>query len=106
MIRGIHATLYAQLQRDTDLQALYEQRYATEPFVDVLPSGGHPETRSVRGSNMCRLAVHRPSAGSTVVVLSVTDNLVKGASGQAIQNMNLMFDLEETAGLTDIAAIP
>jgi N-acetyl-gamma-glutamyl-phosphate reductase len=106
MIRGIHATLYAQLQKNVDLQALYEQRYAAAPFVDVLPPGSHPETRSVRGSNMCRLAVHRPSAGNTVVVLSVTDNLVKGASGQAIQNMNLMFDLEETAGLTNIAIVP
>lgn len=106
MIRGIHATLYAQLQQETDLQALYEQRYAETPFVDVLPLGSYPETRSVRGSNMCRLAVHRPSTGNTVIVLSVTDNLVKGASGQAIQNMNLMFGLKETAGLTHIAAIP
>lgn len=106
MIRGIHATLYAQLQQDADLQALYEQRYATAPFVDVLPPGSHPETRSVRGSNMCRLAVHRPAASNTVVVLSVTDNLVKGASGQAIQNMNLMFAQEQTCGLTDIAVIP
>ncbi|ADE16589.1 N-acetyl-gamma-glutamyl-phosphate reductase [Nitrosococcus halophilus Nc 4] len=106
MIRGIHATLYAQLQRETDLQAVYEQRYATAPFVDVLPPGSHPETRSVRGSNMCRLAVHRPSAGNTVIVLSVTDNLVKGASGQAVQNMNLMFGQEETCGLTHIAVIP
>ncbi|QBQ53466.1 N-acetyl-gamma-glutamyl-phosphate reductase [Nitrosococcus wardiae] len=106
MIRGIHATLYAQLQQETDLQAVYEQRYATAPFVDVLPPGSQPETRSVRGSNMCRLAVHRPSAGNTVIVLSVTDNLVKGASGQAVQNMNLMFGQEETCGLTSIAVIP
>jgi N-acetyl-gamma-glutamyl-phosphate reductase len=106
MIRGIHATLYAQLQKEVDLQTLYEQRYAETPFVDVLPPKSHPETRSVRGSNMCRLAVHRPSDGSTVIILSVTDNLVKGASGQAIQNMNLMFNLEETSGLTNIAVIP
>lgn len=106
MIRGIHATLYAQLNHEADLQELYEQRYAAAPFVDVLPPGSHPETRSVRGNNMCRLAVHRPSAGNTVVVLSVTDNLVKGASGQAIQNMNLMFGQEETCGLTHIAVIP
>jgi N-acetyl-gamma-glutamyl-phosphate reductase len=106
MIRGIHATLYARLQKEADLQGLYEQRYAENPFVDVLPPKSHPETRSVRGSNMCRIAVHRPSNGSTVVILSVTDNLVKGASGQAIQNMNLMFNLEETSGLTNIAIIP
>lgn len=106
MIRGIHATLYAQLEHEVDLQELYEQRYALEPFVDVLPPGSHPETRSVRGNNMCRLAIHRPSAGNTVIVLSVTDNLIKGASGQAIQNMNLMFGQEETHGLTHIAVIP
>lgn len=106
MIRGIHATLYAQLQQESDLQILYEQHYVETPFVDVLPSGSYPETRSVRGSNMCRLAIHRPPGGNTVIVLSVTDNLVKGAAGQAIQNMNLMFGLTETAGLTHIAVIP
>lgn len=107
MIRGIHATLYASL-RDTgaDLQTLYEQRYREETFVDVMPPGSHPETRSVRGTNRCRLAVHRPGGGDTVVVLSVIDNLVKGASGQAIQNLNLMFGLEETAGLDGIAVLP
>jgi N-acetyl-gamma-glutamyl-phosphate reductase len=106
MIRGIHATLYSRLQKEADLQTLYEQYYAETPFVDVLPPGSHPETRSVRGNNMCRLAVHRPSGGDTVIVLSVTDNLVKGASGQAIQNMNLMFALGEATGLTDIAVVP
>ena len=107
MIRGIHATLYATLTTpDADLQALFEQRYGSEPFVDVLPSHSHPETRSVRGANQCRLAVHRPGNGKTVVVLSVIDNLVKGAAGQAVQNMNLMFDLPETAGLDGIALLP
>ena len=107
MIRGIHATLYATLvDPDVDLQALFEQRYAAEPFVDVLPPKSHPETRSVRGANQCRLAVHRPHNGKTVVVLSVIDNLVKGAAGQAVQNMNLMFDLPETAGLEGIALLP
>src|SRR4051794_11765079 len=96
MIRGIHATLYGRLTADVDLQSLYEVRYADEPFVDVLPAGTHPDTRSVRGSNICRIAIHRPQGGDTVVVLSVTDNLVKGAAGQAIQNMNLMFGLPET----------
>ena len=109
MIRGIHATLYATLNDPAaalDLQNLFEQRYAAEPFVDVLPPGSHPETRGVRGVNLCRLAVHRPQNGKTVVVLSVIDNLVKGAAGQAIQNMNLLFDLPETTGLEHIALLP
>jgi N-acetyl-gamma-glutamyl-phosphate reductase len=106
MIRGIHATLYSQLNEEMDLQALYEQRYAEEPFVDVLPSGSHPETRSVRGVNHCRIAVHQPQQGDTVVVLSVIDNLVKGAAGQAVQNMNLMLGLDEKAGLDGVALLP
>ena len=107
MIRGIHATLYATLtDPGVDLQALFERRYAAEPFVDVLPPKSHPETRGVRGANQCRLAVHRPRDGKTVVVLSVIDNLVKGAACQAIQNMNLMFGLPETAGLEGIALLP
>ncbi|SFF51541.1 N-acetyl-gamma-glutamyl-phosphate reductase [Fontimonas thermophila] len=101
MVRGIHATLYARLHRPgaADLQALFERRYASEPFVDVLASGDHPETRGVRGSNVCRIAVHVAPDGRTVIVLSVIDNLVKGASGQAVQNFNLMFGLDETLGL-------
>ncbi len=106
MIRGIHATLYATLQSDVDLQELFEQRYANEPFVDVLPKGAHPETRSVRGANVCRIAVHRPQGGDTVVVLSVIDNLVKGAAGQAVQNMNLMFGCPESTGLTQVPLSP
>lgn len=107
MIRGIHATLYAHLrQTDVDIQGLFEQRYADEPFVDVLEAGAHPETRSVKGANDCRIAVHRPQQGDTVVVLSVIDNLVKGAAGQAIQNMNLMFGFPEVAGLEQIGLMP
>ena len=106
MIRGIHATLYAKLTANVDLQALYENRYVNEPFIDGLPAGGHPETRSVRGSNFCRIAVHRPQGGDTVVILAVTDNLVKGAAGQAVQNMNLMFGLHETLGIDQIAQLP
>jgi N-acetyl-gamma-glutamyl-phosphate reductase len=106
MIRGIHATLYAQLTKEVDLQSLYEKRYAGEAFVDVMPAGSHPETRSVRGANHCRIAVHRPQGGNTVVVLSVIDNLVKGAAGQAVQNMNLMFGLAEDAGLKQVALLP
>ncbi|MFO8025940.1 N-acetyl-gamma-glutamyl-phosphate reductase [Thiohalophilus sp.] len=107
MIRGIHATLYARLSGPAKgLQALYSERYAGEPFVDILPPDSHPETRSVKGANHCRIALHRPGDGDTVVVLSVIDNLVKGASGQAIQNMNLMFGLDETAGLNTIGLLP
>lgn len=106
MIRGIHATLYSRLNKDVDVQALFEQHYANEPFVDVLPVGSHPETRSVRGANVCRIAVHRPQGGDTVVVLSVIDNLVKGAAGQAVQNMNIMFGFPENRGLTSLPLLP
>jgi len=106
MIRGIHATLYARLTRETEVQALYEKRYAAQEFVDVLPPGSHPDTRSVRGANYCRIAVHRPHNGDTVVVLSVIDNLVKGAAGQAVQNMNIMFEFPESAGLHYAALLP
>ena len=107
MIRGIHATLYASAPGlEADLQSLYEARYANEPFVDVMPAGSHPATRSVKGSNMCRIAVHRHAATGQIVVLSVIDNLVKGASGQAVQNMNLMFGLDETTGLNHVALMP
>jgi N-acetyl-gamma-glutamyl-phosphate reductase len=106
LIRGIHATLYARLTKDVDLQALFEQRYAGEHFVDVMPAGAMPETRSVRGSNVCRIAVHRPQGGDTVVVLSVIDNLVKGAAGQAVQNMNIMFGLSEATGIDIVPLLP
>jgi N-acetyl-gamma-glutamyl-phosphate reductase len=106
MNRGIHATLYGRLTREADLQALFEQRYANEPFVDVMPAGSLPETRSVRGANHCRIAVYRPQGGDTVVVLSVIDNLVKGAAGQAVQNMNIMFGWPETTALNSIPLLP
>ena len=106
MIRGIHATLYARLTKTVDLQALYQKRYANEAFVDVMPAGSHPDTRSVRGANTCRIAVHQPQSGDIVVVLSVIDNLVKGAAGQAVQNMNIMFGLPEASGLEQIALLP
>jgi len=107
MIRGIHATLYGRLHGTTgDLQALYEARFANELFVDVMPAGSLPETRSVKGSNHCRIAVHVPQGGDTVVVLSVIDNLVKGAAGQAVQNMNIMCGLPESAGLNQVALMP
>lgn len=106
LIRGIHATLYGRITRDVDFQALFEERYRDEPFVDVLPPGSHPETRSVRASNVCRIALHRPQNGDTLVVLSVIDNLVKGAAGQAVQNMNLMFGLDEQRGLAQVPVLP
>ena len=110
LIRGIHATLYARVTREEDFQALFEKRYAGEPFVDVMAPGSHPDTRSVRAANVCRLALHRPpesaKGSQTLVVLSVIDNLVKGASGQAVQNMNLMFGVPETTALMHPAVVP
>lgn len=107
MIRGIHATLYAKLVEDiSDIQAVYQERFQQDVFVDVLPANNCPETRSVRGANMCRISIFRPQSSDTVVVLSVIDNLVKGAAGQAVQNMNIMFALQETTGLTNIALVP
>jgi N-acetyl-gamma-glutamyl-phosphate reductase len=106
MVRGILATVYARITKDTDFQALYERRFKGEPFVDVLPAGSQPETRWVRGTNQCRIAVHRPFDAETLVVLAVEDNLVKGAAGQAVQNMNLMFGFPEAQALDAIAVVP
>lgn len=109
MIRGIHATCYATLKdKNTavQLQSLYEKHYTNEIFVDVMPAGSFPETRTVKGANHCRIAIYVPQEGDTVVILSVIDNLVKGAAGQAVQNMNIMFGLNEDAGLTAIALVP
>jgi len=111
MIRGIEATLYFELKEDAglsleDVQAIYEQRYKNEPFVDVMPSGSLPETRSVKGSNICRIAVHQQPGSQMIIVTAVIDNLVKGSSGQAIQNMNIMFGLDELRGLEQVALMP
>ena len=107
MIRGIHSTLFATLRESgTDLQALFEAHYADEPFVDVLPAGVLPQTRTVKGANRCQLAVAQPQGRDTVVVMAAIDNLVKGASGQAIQNMNIMLGLPETMGLEQIGLLP
>jgi N-acetyl-gamma-glutamyl-phosphate reductase len=107
IIRGILATLYAPLRdADADVQAIYEKRYAGEPFVDVMPPGSLPDTRSVRASNTLRIAVHRPPDSDLALVIAVLDNLVKGAAGQAIQNMNLMFGLPETSGLQAPPVVP
>jgi N-acetyl-gamma-glutamyl-phosphate reductase len=106
MIRGIHATLYARISAPVDAQAVFEEFYRDEPFVDVLPAGHAPQTRSVRGANTCRLAIARPQQRDTLVVMSVIDNLVKGASGQAVQAMNIMFGLDERSGLDTVALLP
>ena len=107
-IRGIHSTLYARLTpqgQETDLQKLFEDCYRGEPFVDVMPAGSAPETRWVRASNIVRIAVHRPMP-DLAMVLVVEDNLTKGASGQAVQCMNLMCGLDETAGLMFVPVLP
>lgn len=109
MIRGIHSTLYASIlpeARDVDFQGLYEEFYRGQRFVDVMPAGSHPETRSVRGSNMLRIALHRPGNGDLLVVLVVEDNLVKGAAGQGVQCMNIMFGLAEDIGLGVVPLLP
>ena len=109
MIRGMFSTIYTRIlpeARDVDFQALFEARYANEPFVDVMPAGSLPETRSVRASNTLRIALQRPGNGDRLIILVVQDNLVKGAAGQAIQNMNLMFGLPETTGLNHVAILP
>ena len=106
IIRGIHATLYARVTQEQDFQGLFEKRYAGEAFVDVMPARSHPDTRSVRAANTCRIAIHRPQGGNILVVLSVIDNLTKGAAGQAVQNMNLMFGFDECTGLSQIPVLP
>jgi len=106
IIRGIHTTIYVDLKQDIDVQALFEQHYASEPFVDVLAPNSYPETRTVRGSNFCRIALHRPGNGKKLVILVVEDNLTKGASGQALQCMNIMFGEDESAGLSMPALMP
>jgi N-acetyl-gamma-glutamyl-phosphate reductase len=107
MIRGIHATLFARLNdQSEDVQALFEEWYANEPFVDVLPAGMLPQTRTVRGANRCQLALAVPRGRDTVVVMSTIDNLVKGASGQAVQNMNIMLGLPESMGLQQVGLFP
>ncbi len=109
MIRGMHSTLYGRLTQEIsneDLQALFVDAYKDEPFVDVMPFASYPETRSTRASNMLRLALHRPNNGNTVIVLVVQDNLVKGSAGQAVQCMNIMFDLDERTGLQHVAVLP
>lgn len=111
MVRGILATLYAPVKSATSvtieqLQSIFNARYANEPFVDVLSQGELPATRDVKGSNKCTISVTYSAETNTIVVLSAEDNLVKGASGQAVQNLNIMFGIDETSGLEGIALLP
>jgi N-acetyl-gamma-glutamyl-phosphate reductase len=109
MIRGIHSTLYATIlpeARSMDFQALYEKHFLNGDFVDVMPAGSHPETRSVRASNKLRIALHRPGDGDLLIILVVIDNLVKGAAGQGVQCMNIMFGLDEKTGLMHVPVMP
>ena len=106
MSRGLHATLLASIRGRPDLQGIFEARYAGEPFVEVLPAGIYPRTGTLRGGNLCRLAVEQPQGRNAAVVLCAIDNLVKGAAGQAIQNMNLMFGCDETEGLSTAGLAP
>lgn len=108
MIRGMLSTIYVDLTeagKQTDLQALYEDFYANEKFVDVMPANSSPETRSVRGANELRIALYKPQPNK-LIILAAQDNLVKGASGQAVQNMNLMFGFNEDEGLQGIGLLP
>ncbi|MEQ9567413.1 MAG: Asd/ArgC dimerization domain-containing protein, partial [Pseudomonadales bacterium] len=106
--RGILSTIYVDLQDESgaDYQQLFENAYAREPFVDVLPAGEQPTLRSVKGSNMCRIGVARPQGRNKLVITVAEDNLTKGASGQAIQNMNIMFGINESEGLASVALMP
>lgn len=107
VVRGIHSTVYAKLTADADgIQALFESQYADEPFVDVLPKGIYPQIRTVKSTNMCRIGIEIPQGGDTVVIMSVIDNLAKGASAQAVQNLNIAFGLDESLGLAFPAALP
>ena len=107
IVRGIHSTLFAKLTGTSqDLQALYEDWFAGAPFVDVLPAGVFPQTRTVKGANRCQISIAVPQQRDTVVVMAAIDNLVKGASGQAVQVMNIMLGLDEGAGLKQIGLLP
>ncbi|MEM8553960.1 MAG: N-acetyl-gamma-glutamyl-phosphate reductase [Pseudomonadota bacterium] len=105
MIRGMQATIYAQGDAET-VHAVLKQQFADEPFVHVLPMGQIPQTQHVRGSNLCRIGVFADRQPGRVIILSVLDNLMKGASGQALQNANIMLGEAETAGLEMVPVFP
>ncbi len=109
MIRGMLSSIHLELTdagAAIDWQHEFEASYAEEPFIDVLPTGTFPDTRSVRASNRLRIAVYQNNERHELTVLVVQDNLVKGAAGQAVQNMNVMFGLDETLGLNAAPIVP
>lgn len=109
MARGILSTCYANLKRGVTAEqadAAYEGMYGSEPFIRLLGRGGYPVTKNTRGSNFCDLGWHIDSRTGRIVVVAALDNLVKGAAGQAIQNMNVMFGLDERAGLKQAPLYP
>ena len=106
MIRGIHATIYVECKKEFEAQSVYDQFYAKEPFVDIMRANMVPNTKSVRASNFCRISFHKEKNSNKLIIFSVIDNLVKGAAGQAIQNMNIMFDFPETAGINFVPLTP
>lgn len=109
MIRGMFTTVHLSLSeagKNLDWQAIFEATYANEPFIQVLKAGNLPDTRSVRGSNLLKIAVHQDKAQAELTILVVQDNLLKGASGQAVQNLNCLFGLAETTGLLAAPIFP
>ena len=106
LIRGMHATIYLHTEAGVNPHALLAEHYHNSPFVDILPAGSTPETRSVRGANTCRISVQQAPQSEVWIILSVIDNLVKGAAGQAVQNMNIMFGIDESAGLNITPLLP
>lgn len=106
MIRGMHATMYVELNSDIDVSELYLKYYQENLFVDILPTGIYPETRSVRGANLCRISIQKAPQSKLWVIMSVIDNLVKGAAGQAVQNMNIISRLPENTGLNIMPLLP
>ena len=106
IVRGIHATMYVDAIKDFDISESYHKFYGEEPFVDILPQGECPETKSVRSSNICRISFQKQKNSNKIIILSVIDNLVKGAAGQAIQNMNIMMNYDETDGLNLVPLAP
>ncbi len=112
MDRGIFSTIYVRLKKKVplaDIQKHYRERYRSEPFVRVMKNGVYPATKAVKGTNFCDLSVfmdRRSGAGQSLIIVSVIDNLIKGAAGQAVQNMNIMYNFQETSGLMTSSPSP
>jgi N-acetyl-gamma-glutamyl-phosphate reductase len=109
MNRGILATIYAKLKRNLtyeDVKKTYEKYYANEHFIRLTKKGVYPETRWVKGSNFVDIGFTIDERTNRIIVVGAIDNLVKGAAGQAVQNMNIMFELEESLGINQIPMFP